>query len=69
MDTLLAAANALARHDRTADCRPMTPAEEDNYYRRHTLNVIVPAWMVSVLALLHPSHRNSPERIRVARHA
>lgn len=67
MDMLLAAANALAHRAKAADRHPMTLAEEDTYYAQHTLNVVVPAWMVGLFALLR--HRSAPGRIRAARHA
>lgn len=68
MDMLLAAAaDAQAHHAKAADRHPMTLAEEDTYYVRHTLNVTVPAWMVGLFALLR--HRSAPGRIRAARHA
>ncbi|OEO31787.1 hypothetical protein VW23_014640 [Devosia insulae DS-56] len=70
MDMLLAAtANALARLAPATERRPLTPAAEDSYYAQHTLNVIVPVWVLGLLALLRGSHRTVPGRIRAARHA
>lgn len=70
MDMLLAAvANTPARRAMNAERRPATPAHEDAYYARHTLNVILPNWMAGLFALLRRGHRLSPQRAYTTRHA
>jgi len=66
MDMLLAA-NALARHAKAAEHRTMSSAEENRYYAKHTLNVIVPRWVVGLVELFRHGQRSLPGRVRPAR--
>ncbi|KQW78311.1 hypothetical protein ASC89_16120 [Devosia sp. Root413D1] len=70
MDMLLAAAmDALARPAIATGRRLLTPTDENDYYARHTLNIIVPAWLPALITLLRRNHRTAPERIGATRHA